>query len=133
MHFFDHFTCWGQPERPEEMGHARAGKASKVHTMAEVATHDSRDDLWVYRNQLDTTLDVDCPPWLDWLHGGVHFQVVHHLWPRLPRHALRQATAEFDALCAKHGLRRKHLGFVAANQKVLRKLRAVANASRKLL
>jgi len=35
------------------------------------------------------TMDVDCPPWLDFLHGGLQFQAVHHLFPRVPRHNLR--------------------------------------------
>ena len=39
---------------------------------------------------LRTTMDVDCPEWLDWFHGGLQFQVVHHLFPRVPRHNLRK-------------------------------------------
>jgi hypothetical protein len=27
------------------------------------------------RTQFDTSMDVDCPKWLDWLHGGLQFQV----------------------------------------------------------
>jgi sphingolipid 8-(E)-desaturase len=39
---------------------------------------------------LRTTMDVDCPEWLDWFHGGLQFQVIHHLFPRIPRHNLRK-------------------------------------------
>ncbi|KAK0544415.1 hypothetical protein OC861_004860 [Tilletia horrida] len=39
--------------------------------------------------QLRTTMDVLCPPSLDFLHGGLHMQVSHHLFPRIPRHNLR--------------------------------------------
>ena len=39
--------------------------------------------------QLKGSLDVDCPPWMDWFHGGLQFQVEHHLWPKIPRHNLR--------------------------------------------
>ncbi|KAL9931700.1 hypothetical protein V8E36_009486 [Tilletia maclaganii] len=39
--------------------------------------------------QLRTTMDVLCPPSLDFLHGGLHMQVTHHLFPRIPRHNLR--------------------------------------------
>lgn len=37
-----------------------------------------------------TTMDVDCPEWMDWFHGGLQFQVIHHLFPRVPRHNLRK-------------------------------------------
>jgi hypothetical protein len=40
---------------------------------------------------LRTTMDVDCPEWMDWFHGGLQFQVIHHLFPRMPRHNLRKA------------------------------------------
>merc|ERR1712159_507866 len=40
--------------------------------------------------QLATTMDVDCPAWLDWFHIGLQFQVIHHLLPRVPRHNLRK-------------------------------------------
>jgi len=39
--------------------------------------------------QFEHSMDVDCHPWLDWLHGGLQFQAVHHLFPRIPRHNLR--------------------------------------------
>jgi delta8-fatty-acid desaturase len=39
---------------------------------------------------LRTTMDVDCPEWFDWFHGGLQFQIIHHLFPRIPRHNLRK-------------------------------------------
>lgn len=39
---------------------------------------------------LRTTMDVDCPEWFDFFHGGLQFQVIHHLFPRIPRHNLRK-------------------------------------------
>jgi len=41
-------------------------------------------------HQLKTSLDIDCPDWLDWFHGGLQFQAAHHLFPRVPRHNLRK-------------------------------------------
>eukprot|EP00400_MALV-I_sp_L67-5_P000293 gene293-1058_t len=43
-------------------------------------------------HQLDTSMDVSCPRYMDWFHGGLQFQAVHHLYPRLPRHRLRAAS-----------------------------------------
>lgn len=42
-----------------------------------------------YTLQLDTCLDVSTN--VDWFHGGLHHQAVHHLFPRLPRHQQRYA------------------------------------------
>ena len=41
-------------------------------------------------SQLATTMDIECHPWLDFIHGGLQFQIEHHLFPRLPRHRLRE-------------------------------------------
>ena len=59
--------------------------------------------------QLRTSTDVICSPSIEWIHGGLHLQVTHHLFPRLPRHNLRAASAlvkEFaKAVKSKGGLR----------------------------
>ena len=40
--------------------------------------------------QLDGTLDMTCAPEFDWFHGGLQFQIEHHLFPRVPRYNLRK-------------------------------------------
>ncbi|GAA5968635.1 hypothetical protein JCM11641_007707 [Rhodosporidiobolus odoratus] len=42
--------------------------------------------------QLRTTMDITCPPYLDFLHGGLNFQVAHHFFPRLPRFRFRAVS-----------------------------------------
>lgn len=55
--------------------------------------------------QLETTCDVGCEPWFDWFHGGLQFQTIHHMLPRLPRHNLRKVKEEYVLpFCKKHGL-----------------------------
>ena len=78
------------------------------------------------QKQLRTTMDVDCPPWLDWLHGGLQFQAVHHLFPRVPRHNLREVQTLVRAFCADVGIEYKILGFVDGNREVLGRLGHVA-------
>lgn len=56
-----------------------------------------------FHSQLATSMDVDCWSCLDWLHGGLQFQAIHHLFPRLPRHRLRALVPAVRALAAKHG------------------------------
>ena len=48
------------------------------------------DDEW-YITTMRTTMNVDTPKWLDFVHIGLQFQIEHHLFPRLPRHNLRLA------------------------------------------
>ncbi|OAV89929.1 hypothetical protein PTTG_11823 [Puccinia triticina 1-1 BBBD Race 1] len=77
--------------------------------------------------QIRTTMDVSCPSWLDFLHGGLHMQVTHHLFPRLPRHRLRLASEQFvQPWCRQEGLTYSSMGFVKGNSKVLGTLEEVA-------
>ena len=43
--------------------------------------------------QFATTLNITCPSWMDWFHGGLHYQTEHHLFPKMPRHNLRAASS----------------------------------------
>jgi len=83
------------------------------------------------RTQFSTTMDVDCPPWLDWLHGGLQFQLVHHLMPRLPRHNLRYARDAYVLEFARrHGLDYKICSFSECNRQVIKCLRDTAMEAR---
>lgn len=83
---------------------------------------------WVDRQTL-TTIDVDCPAWMDWFHGGLQFQLEHHLFPRLPREHLREASELLDPYFEKHKVRCIRLGFVKCNLRVLRKLSDVSSTA----
>ncbi len=51
--------------------------------------------------QLRTTMDIACPEWLDWFHGGLQFQAAHHLYPRVPRHNLRIVQHKIINMCKR--------------------------------
>jgi delta8-fatty-acid desaturase len=80
--------------------------------------------------QLRTTTDVVCAPALAFVHGGLHLQVTHHLFPRLPRHNLRRASALVKAFAAEQGLVYAEFGFAAGNREVIGTLRGVAEQVR---
>jgi len=88
-------------------------------------------DEW-FRMQCKTTLNVDCPEWMDWFHGGLHLQIEHHLYPRLPRHNLREAQKLVKALCKKWDIEYKELGFIDGNIRVYNCLKHGAMEARKL-
>ncbi|KAG9099697.1 hypothetical protein FRC07_010503 [Ceratobasidium sp. 392] len=77
--------------------------------------------------QLRTTTDVICPPHLAFLHGGLHLQVTHHLFPRLPRHNLAAASLLVKRFAAEQGLEYAEFGFTAGNREVLGVLADVAS------
>ncbi|PWY98915.1 hypothetical protein BCV70DRAFT_227754 [Testicularia cyperi] len=78
--------------------------------------------------QIRTTMDVDCPPWLDFVHGGLHMQVTHHLFPRVPRHNLREVRDRFVIpFCKEWGLEYHEYGFAEGNGRVLSTLKRVAD------
>ncbi|KAI7870982.1 delta-6-fatty acid desaturase [Spinellus fusiger] len=76
---------------------------------------------------LRTTMDVDCPEWLDWFHGGLQYQAVHHLFPRIPRHNLRLCVPFVKDFCHKTGLHYYSYNFSTGNGVVLGALKAVAD------
>lgn len=77
-------------------------------------------------SQLATTMDIECYPWLDFFHGGLQFQIEHHLFPRLPRHRLREAKVKIQELCKKHNITYRSKTFVEANLEIVQKLRQTA-------
>jgi len=83
-------------------------------------------ESFVHR-QMRTTTDVICSDNVSFLHGGLHLQVTHHLFPRLPRHNLRQASQLVKEFAKEQGLVYAEFGFVNGNQKVLGVLRDVAD------
>lgn len=84
------------------------------------------------QRMLRTTMDVDCPQWLDFFHGGLQFQAIHHLYPRMPRHNLRQAQKIVQQFCHDSGIPYALYGFVDGNKEVLSRLGDVARQAKVL-
>lgn len=91
-----------------------------------MSTSDLGEDESFPQRQLRTTMDVDCPAWLDFIHGGLQFQVVHHLFPRVPRHNLRRLQGMVKEFCLDTGIPYSILNFVDGNRKVLSRLDDIA-------
>ena len=82
------------------------------------------------QRMLRTTMDVDCPPWLDFVHGGLQFQAVHHLFPRVPRHNLRKCQGMVRQFCEDVGIPYAIYGFTKGNEMVLSRLGEIAKQAR---
>lgn len=83
-----------------------------------------------FEKQTNGTLNIDCPPWMDWFHGGLQFQIEHHLFPRLPRCQLRNVSPVVKELCSKHGLPYNSASFWGANVMTLKTLKNAAMQAR---
>ncbi|KAL1407169.1 hypothetical protein Q8F55_006583 [Vanrija albida] len=77
--------------------------------------------------QLRTTMDVVCSEDIEYIHGGLHLQVTHHLFPRLPRHNLRKASLLVKEYCKDNDLKYLEYGWLHGNKQVLATLRDVAD------
>jgi delta8-fatty-acid desaturase len=85
-----------------------------------------------FEKQASGTLDVKCSSWMDWFHGGLQFQVEHHLFPRLPRCNLRKISPLVKDLCKKHNLPYTCVSFWKANVLTIQTLRNAALQARDL-
>ncbi len=88
-------------------------------------------DDWIL-HQCKTSMDVTCAKYMDWFHGGLQFQIEHHLFPRLPRHNLRIARHQLLQLAAKHELPYVEMSFLEANIRTLKCMKEAALEARAL-
>ncbi|GMH22444.1 hypothetical protein Nepgr_024287 [Nepenthes gracilis] len=95
------------------------------HFSANVYVGQPRGNDW-FEKQTSGTIDISCSPWMDWVFGGLQFQLEHHLFPRLPRCHLRAVAPVVRDLCKKHNLPYRSLSFWDANVSTIRTLRAAA-------
>ncbi|KEY72843.1 hypothetical protein S7711_04424 [Stachybotrys chartarum IBT 7711] len=87
-----------------------------------MSTSDIGEQESFAQRQLRTTMDVDCPRWMDFFHGGLQFQAIHHLFPRVPRHNLRKVQVLVKQFCEETAIPYSILSFYDGNQKVLNRL-----------
>jgi fatty acid desaturase len=62
------------------------------------------DELDFLRRQVLTSRNVTGSRLVDWLLGGLNYQIEHHLFPNMPRPNLRRAQPLIRAFCRHHGL-----------------------------
>lgn len=109
-----------------------SGITSLLHVQITIShfsmdTSERLPDEEFFKHQLRTTMDVDCSPWMDWLHGGLQFQIVHHLFPRMPRPNYRAASKYVIDFCIKHNINYTKFNFIESNKVIINHLEKVAN------
>ncbi|XP_059634280.1 delta(8)-fatty-acid desaturase-like [Cornus florida] len=102
------------------------------HFSANVFVGPPKGSDW-FEIQTQGTIDISCSSWMDWFHGGLQFQIEHHLFPRMPRCQLRNVAPFVRELCKKHNLPYKSLSFFDANVMTIKTLRTAALQAQNLL
>ncbi len=103
--------------------------------MPTVDAHENGYDLsrpnHFIESQFRGSMNVDCSPQWDWFHGGLQFQIEHHLFPRIPRHHLRHVMEQYiRPFAARHSLPYQSASFIESNRMVFASLRAAAYKAR---
>jgi fatty acid desaturase len=62
---------------------------------------------------------------VDFVLGGLNYQIEHHLFPTMPRPNLRRAQPLVRAFCDEHGLTYTEAGLVGSYAQALRHLHTV--------
>jgi fatty acid desaturase len=83
------------------------------------------DQLDFVRRQVLTSRNVRGSRLVDWLLGGLNYQIEHHLFPNMPRPSLRHAQPLVRAFCAQHDLAYVEASLVGSYAQAVRHLHAV--------
>jgi fatty acid desaturase len=81
-----------------------------------------------YEWQALSTMDIACPRWMDWFHGGLQFQLEHHLFPRVHKKNLVKLMPLTDEIFAKYDIPVVRMGFYEANLLALKHMASVGKA-----
>lgn len=88
------------------------------------------DQLDYLRKQVLTSRNVRGGPVVDFVLGGLNYQIEHHLFPSMPRANLRRVQPLVRAYCAERGISYEETGLVDSYRQALRHLHAVGAPAR---
>jgi fatty acid desaturase len=77
------------------------------------------------RRQVLTSRNVRGSRLVDWLLGGLNYQIEHHLFPNMPRPNLRRSQPLFRAFCRHHDLAYVQASQVGSSAQAVRHHHAV--------
>jgi fatty acid desaturase len=100
------------------------------HNGMSVYDAETRPDFW--QLQVTTTRNIigghGIPQFfVDWLCGGLQYQVDHHLFPMMPRHNLAKCHKLVESFCKEWGVKYHEADMVVGTMEVLRHLSKVSD------
>jgi fatty acid desaturase len=90
-----------------------------------MATLTAAEELDFLHRQVLTSRNVRGSRRVDFLLGGLNYQIEHHLFPNMPRPNLRRAQPLVRAFCAHHGLPYVEASLFGSYAQAIRHLHAV--------
>jgi fatty acid desaturase len=86
-------------------------------------------DHWDYlRRQVITSRNIKGNPLVDFLLGGLNYQIEHHLFPSMPRPSLKRVQPLVRAFCAERGVPYVECGVAASYGQAIGHLNTVGRA-----
>jgi fatty acid desaturase len=82
-----------------------------------------------FEHQVVTSRTIASPPALDWLFGGLNFQIEHHLFPQVPSRRLAAVQAIVRAHFARHRIAYHGVSWQAAVRSIATHLSSVARTA----
>lgn len=89
-----------------------------------MAMLDAGDRTDFLRRQVITSRNVRGGVVVDFVLGGLNYQIEHHLFPSMPRPNLGRAQPLVERFCAEHGLPYAQTGLIDSYRQILRHLHA---------
>lgn len=89
------------------------------HLATETFTTEEELEEQFFSFQCKTTRNIETAWWDSWFHGGLQYQIEHHLFPQLPRHNLKLVVPMVEALCKEHAVPYETVTFSEALRIVL--------------
>ena len=87
-------------------------------TLSHFAEHKNISKNFV-EQQILSSLNITAPKYMYWFHGGLEYQIEHHLFPQLPKYNLHIVAPHIKKLCSDNNIPYKSLSFYDANKKVI--------------
>ena len=96
------------------------------HLATTTFTAAEEEKIGFFSFQLGTSRNIEVYTYEHWFHGGLEYQIEHHLFPQLPRHQLDVVKPMVEQICREHNIEYRSIGFMAAMHDVLSDLKRLA-------
>lgn len=80
-----------------------------------------------FQAMVEANINIVCPRWMDWFHGGLNFHIEHHCFPRLPRNRYREVSPMIKKICAQNGIHYDECDSTTALTRTLSHLKSVSD------
>jgi len=101
----------------------------QILTSMPILDSDGNEDFLM--NQIFTARDVTGNVVIDFIYGGLNYQIEHHLFPQMSRNKLREAQGIVKKYCADHGIAYYETDFVRSYKEILQYFHRVSSVLRK--